>query len=150
GFDERFEVIILAATNRPDVLDPALLRPGRFDRQVIVGLPDREGREGILRIHTRKLRLSPGSHLVILSRTTMGMSGAHLANLCNEAALTAARHNREDVTPVDFDEALDKVRLGTALPRLIDPLERRVVSYHECGHAIIAWLTPAADPVRKV
>jgi cell division protease FtsH len=150
GFDERFEVIILAATNRPDVLDPALLRPGRFDRQVVVGLPDLEGREGILRIHTRKLRLSPGVDLSILARATMGMSGADLANLCNEAALTAARNNREAVTSSDFDEAMDKVRLGAALPRLIDPGERRVVAYHECGHATVAWLTPEADPVRKV
>lgn len=150
GFDERFEVIILAATNRPDVLDPALLRPGRFDRQVVVGLPDRQGREDILRIHTRKLRLSAGVDLSILSRATMGMSGADLANLCNEAALTTARHDRGAVTPADFDEALDKVRLGAALPRLIDPAERRVVGYHECGHALVAWLNPAADPVRKV
>ena len=123
GFDERFEVIIIAATNRPDVLDPALLRPGRFDRQVVVGLPDREGREGILQIHTRKLRLSPDVDLSMLSRTTMGMSGADLANLCNEAALGAARHNREAVTPADFDEAMDKVRLGAALP----PLDRKSV-----------------------
>jgi cell division protease FtsH len=150
GFDERFEVIILAATNRSDVLDPALLRPGRFDRQVVVGLPDRQGREGILRIHTRKLRLSSEVDFSILSRATMGMSGADLANLCNEAALTAARYGRGAVTTADFDEALDKVRLGAALPPLVDPAERRVVAYHECGHALVAWLTPAADPVRKV
>jgi cell division protease FtsH len=150
GFDQRFEVIILAATNRPDVLDPALLRPGRFDRRVVVGLPDREGREGILRIHTRKLPLSPEVDLSILSRAAMGMSGADLANLCNEAALTAARHNRETVTAVDFEEAMDKVRLGAALPPLADPAERRIVAYHECGHATVAWLTPNADPVRKV
>ncbi len=91
GFDERFEVIILAATNRPDVLDPALLRPGRFDRQVVIGLPDKTGREGILRIHTRKLRLSADVDLATLARSTIGMSGADLANLCNEAALTAAQ-----------------------------------------------------------
>jgi cell division protease FtsH len=150
GFDERFEVIVLAATNRPDVLDPALLRPGRFDRRVVVGLPDREGREGILRIHTRKVRLSPDVDLSILSRATMGMSGADLANLCNEAALTAARYNREAVTTADFEEAIDKVRLGAALPPLTNPGERRIVAYHECGHATVAWLTPNADPVRKV
>ena len=150
GFDQRFEVIILSATNRPDVLDPALLRPGRFDRQVVIGLPDREGREGILRIHTRKLRLSDDVDLATLARTTIGMSGADLANLCNEAALTAARRNHRAVTMADFEEAQDKVRLGAAHPHLIDPAERRVVAYHESGHAVVAWLTPAADQVHKV
>ncbi len=150
GFEERFEVIILAATNRPDVLDPALLRPGRFDRQVVVGLPDRAGREGILRIHTKRLHLAPDVDLPTLARGTMGMTGADLANLCNEAALAAARHDRAAVTMGDFDEAHDKVRLGAAHPQLIDPSERRVVAYHESGHALIAWLTPGADPVQKV
>jgi len=150
GFDPRFEVIVLAATNRPDVLDPALLRPGRFDRQVVIGLPDRQGREGILRIHTRKLRLAADIDLATLARTTIGMSGADLANLCNEAALTAARHNRGEVTMAHFEEAQDKVRLGAAHPQLVDPAERRVVAYHESGHAVVAWLTPAADPVHKV
>jgi cell division protease FtsH len=150
GFDERFEVIILAATNRPDVLDPALLRPGRFDRQVVVELPDREGREGILRIHTRKLPLAADVDLPILSRASIGMSGADLANLCNEAALTAARRNHSEVSMADFEEALDKVRLGAALPQLVDPVERRIVAYHESGHAVVAWLAPAADPVHKV
>src|SRR5208282_667568 len=150
GFDERLEVIILAATNRPGVLDPALLRPGRFDRQVVIGLPDREGRAGILRIHTRKLRLAADIDLAMLARTTIGMSGADLANLCNEAALTAARHNRGEVLMADFEEAQDKVRLGAAHPQLVDPGERRVVAYHESGHAVVAWLTPGADPVHKV
>jgi len=150
GFDERFEVIILAATNRPDVLDPALLRPGRFDRHVVVGLPDRQGREGILRIHTRKLRLDPKVDFQIIASGTIGMSGADLANLCNEAALTAARHNHEMVTMADFEEAEDQIRLGAAQPRLMDPTERRTVAYHESGHALVAWLTPAADPVHKV
>jgi cell division protease FtsH len=150
GFDPRTEVIILAATNRPDVLDPALLRPGRFDRQVVIGLPDRKGREGILRIHARKLRLGADVDISILARTTIGLSGADLANLCNEAALTAARHGREAVGMVDFEEAQDKLRLGAANPALIDPSERRVIAYHESGHAVVAWLTPAADPVRKV
>jgi cell division protease FtsH len=131
GFDERHEVIVLAATNRPDVLDPALLRPGRFDRQVVVGLPDRKGREGILRIHTRKLRLSANVDLSILARSTTGFSGADLANLCNEAALTAARHNRNQVTMADFEEAQDKILLGGARPSLMDPHDRRVVAYHE-------------------
>ncbi|MGO9450400.1 MAG: ATP-dependent zinc metalloprotease FtsH [Candidatus Binataceae bacterium] len=150
GFEERFEVIILAATNRPDVLDPALLRPGRFDRQVVVGLPDRAGREGILRIHTKRLHLAPDVDISTLARGTMGMTGADLANLCNEAALAAARHDRGAVTMGDFDEAHDKVRLGAAHPQLIDPSERRVVAYHESGHALIAWLTPGADPVQKI
>jgi cell division protease FtsH len=150
GFDERSEVIILAATNRPDVLDPALLRPGRFDRQVVIGLPDRKGREGILRIHTRKLKLAGDIDLATLARATVGMSGADLANLCNEAALTAARHNHATVSMSDFEESQDKVRMGAAHPQLINPEERRVVAYHECGHAVMAWLTPAADPVHKV
>jgi cell division protease FtsH len=150
GFDERLEVIILAATNRPDVLDPALLRPGRFDRQVVIGLPDRIGREGILRIHTGKLRLFGDVDLPSLARSTIGMSGADLANLCNEAALTAARHDHHAVTMADFEESQDKVRMGAAHPQLMNPGERRVIAYHECGHAVVAWLTPAADPVHKV
>ncbi|HJU28867.1 MAG TPA: ATP-dependent metallopeptidase FtsH/Yme1/Tma family protein, partial [Candidatus Binataceae bacterium] len=150
GFDPRAEVIIMAATNRPDVLDPALLRPGRFDRQVTVGLPDRAGREGILRIHARKLRLLNDVDFAILASMTIGLSGADLANLCNEAALVAARHNRAAVTMADFEEAHDKVRLGAAHPQLIDPAERRIVAYHEAGHATVAWLSPAADPVQKI
>jgi len=150
GFDERQEVIVLAATNRSDVLDPALLRPGRFDRQVVVGLPDRQGREGILRIHTRHLHLAPDVDLGLLARTTTGFSGADLANLCNEAALIAARHNHSQVIMADFEEAVDKVLLGGVRPLLLDAHERRVVAYHEAGHALVAWLTPAADPVHKV
>jgi cell division protease FtsH len=150
GFDSRHEVIILAATNRPDVLDPALLRPGRFDRQVVIDLPDRKGREGILQIHSRKLRLAGDVDLNTLARSTVGMSGADLANLCNEAALAAARHDRPAVTMADFEESQDKVRLGAARRQLTSPEERRVVAYHECGHALMAWLTPSADPVHKV
>jgi cell division protease FtsH len=150
GFDEHHEVIILAATNRPDVLDPALLRPGRFDRQVSIVLPDRRGREGILRIHTRTLRLAPDVDLGIMARTTTGFSGADLANLCNEAALLAARNNREMVTMADFEEAVDKVLLGGVRPLLLADHERRVIAYHESGHALVAWMTPAADPVHKV
>ncbi len=150
GFDERHEVIVLAATNRPDVLDPALLRPGRFDRQVTVGLPDRQGREGILRIHTQLLRLASDVELGLLARTTTGLSGADLANLCNEAALTAARHNHAFVGRSDFEEALDQILLGGTRPLLLDPNDRRVVAYHESGHALIAWLTPSAEPVHKV
>jgi cell division protease FtsH len=150
GFDPRQEVIILAATNRPDVLDPALLRPGRFDRQVVIGLPDRKGREAILRIHVRQLRLTDDVNFPTLAAITIGLSGADLANLCNEAALAAARHDGRAITMADFEEALDKIRLGAAHPQLIDPKERRVVAYHEAGHAISAWFTPDADPVQKV
>jgi cell division protease FtsH len=150
GFDARQEVIVLAATNRPDVVDPALLRPGRFDRQVTVGLPDRKGREGILRIHTRNLRLAANVDLSILARSTTGFSGADLANLCNEAALVAARHDRSEILMDDFGEAQDKILLGGARPSLVDLQDRRIVAYHESGHALVAWLTPAADPVQKV
>jgi cell division protease FtsH len=150
GFDERQQVIILAATNRPDVLDPALLRPGRFDRQVVVPLPDWKGREGILRIHTRHLRLAGDVDLERLARTATGLSGADLANLCNEAALGAARHNRTEVTMQDFDEAWDKIVLGAERTTVLTPRDRRVVAYHEGGHALVAWLTPPADSVRKV
>ena len=117
-----------------------MLRPGRFDRQVVVPVPDRRGREAVLRIHTRGLHLAPDVNVATLAATTIGMSGADLANLCNEAALTAARHNRETVAMADFEEAQDKIRLGAALPQLIDPAERRVVAYHESGHAVVAWL----------
>ena len=150
GFDENHEVIVLAATNRPDVLDPALLRPGRFDRQVTVGLPDRRGREGVLRIHTRNLNLDPDVSLSLLARTTTGFSGADLANLCNEAALIAARKNHDRVDMEDFEEALDRVLLGAARTLLLNDHERQIVAYHEAGHALVAWLTPAADPVHKI
>jgi len=150
GFDERQQVILLAATNRPDVLDPALLRPGRFDREVVVPLPDWPGRQGILSIHTRHLRLAPDVDLQQLARSTTGLSGADLANLCNEAALGAARNNRTEVTMKDFDEAWDKIVLGAARSTVLTPEDRRVVAYHEGGHAVVAWLTPHADPVRKV
>jgi cell division protease FtsH len=150
GFDPRQEVIILAATNRPDVLDPALLRPGRFDRQVVIGLPDRRGREAILRIHVRQMRIAEDVNFLTLAAMTIGLSGADLANLCNEAALAAARHSGSAVTMADFEEAHDKIRLGAAHPQLIDPKERQVVAYHEAGHAIVAWFTPEADPVQKV
>jgi cell division protease FtsH len=150
GFDERQQVILLAATNRPDVLDPALLRPGRFDREVVVPPPDRRGREGILRIHTRHLPLAEGVDLDRLARTATGLSGAELANLCNEAALGAARHNRDKVTMEDFEQAWDKIVLGAERSTVLTPHDRRVVAYHEGGHAVVAWLTPEADPVRKV
>ena len=150
GFDDRHEVILLAATNRPDVLDPALLRPGRFDRRVTVELPDRPGREAILRIHCRGLHLAADVALDVLARTTTGMSGADLANLCNEAALVAARGGHSQIDMGDFEVALDKILLGNVRPTLLDAHARQVVAYHEAGHALVAWLTPAADPVHKI
>ena len=150
GFDEHHEVIILAATNRPDVLDPALLRPGRFDRQVTVGMPDRAGREAILQIHTREILLGPDIDLGVLSRTTTGLSGAELANLCNEAALVAARYDHKRVEMPHFEEALDRIILGGVQPLLVDKHERAVVAYHELGHTLVAWLSPEAEPVHKV
>jgi cell division protease FtsH len=150
GFDEHHEVIVLAATNRPDVLDPALLRPGRFDRQVVVGSPDRRGRLGILKIHTRELRLSGDVKLDVLAGVTSGMSGADLANLCNEAALLAARLGHSHIEMTDFETALDKIVLGAARPLVMNERDRRVIAYHEAGHAITAWFTPEAECVHKV
>ncbi len=150
GFETNQEVIVMAATNRPDVLDPALLRPGRFDRQVTVGLPDRQGREAILKIHTRGIPLAKEVDLAGLARATTGFSGADLANLVNEAALTAARRNRKEITNADFDEALDKVLLGTVRNGIMSKKEREVVAYHEAGHALVAHFSPGADPLRKV
>ena len=150
GFDQSHEIIVIAATNRPDVLDPALLRPGRFDRQITVSLPDRQGREGILRIHTRSLSLAPEVNLGLLARTTTGFSGADIENLCNEAALTAARKDHKQVKMDDFEDALDRILLGAARTLLLDEHERIVVAYHEAGHALVAWLSPGADPVHKV
>jgi cell division protease FtsH len=150
GFDDRQEVIILAATNRPDVLDPALLRPGRFDRQVTIGLPDRKGREAIFKIHTRGIPISDDIDLERLAAGTPGFSGADVANLVNEAALTAARHDRKLVTRADFNEALDKIILGTARSPLVNEKERLVVAYHEGGHAIVGHFSVGSDPLRKI
>jgi cell division protease FtsH len=150
GFDPNQDVIVIAATNRPDVLDPALLRPGRFDRQVTVGLPDRRGREAILRIHSRGIPLDSSVDIESIAAGTPGFSGADLANLVNEAALTAARRGRKTVTRPDFDEALDKIVLGTVRSALMNEHERLVVAYHEAGHAIMAHFSPGADPLRKV
>jgi cell division protease FtsH len=150
GFDDRHEVILLAATNRPDVLDPALLRPGRFDREITVSLPDRRGREGILRIHSRDLRLAPDVSLTTMARSTIGFSGADLANLCNEAALIAARAGHDQISMQDFEEALDRIILGAARSTILSDHDREVVAYHEAGHALVAWLLPNADPVHKV
>ncbi len=150
GFEPHQEVIVIAATNRPDVLDPALLRPGRFDRRVTVGLPDRAGREAILKIHTAKVPLAPDVDMVSLAWETPGFSGADLANLVNEAALLAATKNESQVTAKDFDEAKDKIILGVRRNTMLDPKERKLVAYHEAGHALVAHLLPNADPLRKV
>jgi cell division protease FtsH len=150
GFDEQANLIVLAATNRPDVLDPALLRPGRFDRHITMGLPDRSGREAILAIHTRPLPLAPDVSLALLARSSPGFSGADLANMANEAALAAARRNASRVEMRDFDEALDKLVFGTRQASLMSEQERRMVAYHEGGHAVVANLTVGADPVSKV
>src|SRR5712692_8909641 len=151
GFEGTTGVIVIAATNRPDVLDPALLRPGRFDRQVVVPLPDWRGREGILRIHTRHLHLAKDVDLERLARTATGLSGADLANLCNEAALGAARHGRTEVTMQDFEQAWDKIVLGAERATVLMPEEeRRNTAYHESGHAVVARLLPKTDPVHKV
>ncbi|MGE5333916.1 MAG: ATP-dependent zinc metalloprotease FtsH [Nitrososphaerota archaeon] len=150
GFDPRQAVIVLGSTNRPDVLDAALLRPGRFDRQVVVNRPDRSGREAILRVHVRDVPLAPDVDLAAIARATPGMVGADLANLVNEAALTAARKNSDEVTQDCFDEALDRILMGALRPLVLAPEERRVTAYHEAGHALVALHTPGADPVRMV
>jgi cell division protease FtsH len=150
GFDDQPAVAILAATNRPDTLDTALLRPGRFNRQVTVGLPDRRSREGILSIHTRHLRLASNVDLGIIARSTLGFSGADLANLCNAAALVAARSGHEQVNMTDFETALDRILLGATHKRLPNDYDRRVMAYHEAGHALVAWLSPSADPVHQI
>jgi cell division protease FtsH len=150
GFDQTESVIVMAATNRPDVLDPALLRPGRFDRQVTVGLPDKNGRLDILKIHTKGKPLSEDVSLESLAKATIGFSGADLSNLANEAALTAARRNAKRIAMRDFLDAFDRIVLGTESPPLSNQHERQVVAYHEAGHAIVGALTPGADPVFKV
>ncbi|HWF44306.1 MAG TPA: ATP-dependent zinc metalloprotease FtsH [Candidatus Kapabacteria bacterium] len=151
GFDQNNGVIIMAATNRPDVLDPALLRPGRFDRQVVVDRPDVRGREGILKVHTRNTPLGSDVDLTALAKGTPGLSGADLANLVNEAALLAARRGGEKLTMYDFENAKDKVMMGIERKSmLISEEEKKTTSYHECGHVIVAKSIPEADPVHKV
>ncbi len=150
GFDARQAVIVIAATNRPDVLDPALMRPGRFDRQVVVDRPDRQGREAILMVHSRGMPLAPDVDLRILARSTPGMVGADLANICNEAALLAARRNRSLIAMQEFEDAIDRIMMGAQRPLLLSPEERNIIAYHEGGHALVALLTPGADSVRKV
>jgi cell division protease FtsH len=150
GFDTRQAVVVLAATNRPDGLDQALLRPGRFDRRVTVDRPDWKGRRAILEIHTRGVPLASDVDLTQLARTTTGMVGADLANLVNEAALLAARRNLDRVNMACFDEALDKIQLGAERPLVLSEDDLRVVAYHEGGHALVGLLTPHSDPVTKV
>jgi cell division protease FtsH len=151
GFESNEGVILIAATNRPDVLDPALLRPGRFDRRVVVARPDVKGREEILRVHTRKVPLADDVELSIIARGTPGFSGADLANLVNEAALWAARQNRKFVMQVDFEMSKDKVLMGVERKSMIlSDEEKKNTAYHEAGHALVAAMTPGADPVHKV
>ncbi len=151
GFESNDGVILIAATNRPDVLDPALLRPGRFDRTIVVDAPDVRGREGILRVHTRKIPLAADVRLDILAKSTPGLAGADLANLVNEAALLAARTNKTLVSMPDFEEAKDKVMLGVERRSLVlTDDERTLTAYHEAGHAVVALKTPGSDPVHKV
>jgi cell division protease FtsH len=151
GFDGTSGLIILAATNRPDVLDPALLRPGRFDRQVLVDRPDLKGREAILRIHSKPVRLDPLVDIEVVARVTSGFSGADLANIVNEAALLAVRAGRKMVTKRDFDKAIEKTVAGLQKKtRIIKQEERKLTAYHEAGHALIAAFTPNADPVQKI
>jgi ATP-dependent metalloprotease FtsH len=151
GFESNEGVIIVAATNRPDVLDPALLRPGRFDRQIVVDWPDVRGREGILKVHTRKIPLADDVDMKLIARETPGMAGAELANIVNEAALLAARRNKKKVSLRDFSDAKDKVTLGLERRSLVmTEEERKTTAYHEAGHALVAWLIPGSDPVTKI
>ena len=151
GFEQNSGVIIIAATNRPDVLDPALLRPGRFDRQVVVDRPDVKGREGILKVHTRNIPLDQKVDLEVLAKGTPGLAGADLANLVNEAALLAARKNKKKVEMLDFEEAKDKVMMGMERKSLIiSEEEKKTTAYHEIGHVLVARMIPEADPVHKV
>ena len=150
GFEANENVILIAATNRPDVLDPALLRPGRFDRQVVVSNPDIKGREEILRVHVKKVPLAKDVNLSVIARGTPGFSGADLANLVNEAALLAARKNKHKVTSADFDEAKDKVLMGNERKSMaMDEKEKRNTAYHEAGHAICSLFVPETDPIHK-
>jgi cell division protease FtsH len=151
GFEGNEGIIVIAATNRPDVLDPALLRPGRFDRQVVVGLPDVRGREQILKVHMRKVPLGDDVKPAVIARGTPGFSGADLANLVNEAALFAARANKRVVTMEEFDRAKDKIMMGAERKSMVmSDQEKKLTAYHEAGHAIVGLLVPEHDPVYKV
>ena len=151
GFDPNQGVIIMAATNRPEILDAALLRPGRFDRQVLVDRPDIRGREKILRLHAKKIKLSPAVDLGVIAAKTPGFVGADLANIVNEAALLAARQGKDAVEMTDFDEAIERIIAGLQKKtRIMSPKEKKTVAYHESGHALVAELVPGADPVSKI
>ncbi len=150
GFEPNESVVVMAATNRPDVLDPALTRPGRFDRQIVLELPQKEAREKILRIHTRKVPLATDVDLENIAARTVSFSGADLKNLVNEAALLAGRKHKEQVAKEDFDEARDKILLGAEREEVINDEEKRVIAYHEAGHALLAELLPDTDPLQKV
>src|SRR5687767_8333224 len=150
GFDARKGVIVMGATNRPEVLDPALLRPGRFDRQVLVDKPDVRGREEILRIHAKNVKVAEGVDLKVIAARTAGFAGADLANLVNEAALLAARRDKTSVEMKDFEEAIDRLIAGLEKKRVMSGKERRIVAYHESGHAIVASVLPGLDPVHKI
>ncbi len=151
GFESNEGIIVLAATNRPDVLDPALLRPGRFDRQIVVPLPDVKGRLEILKVHTKKVPLGDDVDLEKIARGTPGFSGADISNLVNEAALLAARRNSEKVYMIDFESAKDKVLMGVERKSMVlSEAERKITAYHEAGHALVAKLTPSTDPIHKV
>src|SRR5881394_3837178 len=150
GFDSRKAIIIMGATNRPEVLDPALLRPGRFDRQVLVDKPDVKGREEILRIHTKSVKVAPNVDLKVVAARTAGFAGADLANLVNEAALLAARSDKTSVGMADFESAIDRLVAGLEKKRVMSTKEREIVAYHESGHAIVASVLPGLDPVHKI
>lgn len=151
GFESNEGVILISATNRPDVLDPALLRPGRFDRQVVVPVPDVKGREGILKVHTRKAKVSDDVDLSVLGRGTPGFTGADLENMVNEAALLAARRDKDSIEMSDFEDAKDKVLMGSERKSMIiSDIEKRTTAYHESGHALVAKLLPDTDPIHKV
>jgi cell division protease FtsH len=151
GFESNEGVILIAATNRPDVLDPALLRPGRFDRQIVVDMPDVRGREMILKVHARKIPLADDVMLDVIARATPGLAGADLANIVNEAALLAARRNKSRVDMQDFEDAKDKVMLGVERKSLVlTEEERKLTAYHEAGHALVSVRVPGLDPVHKV
>jgi len=150
GFDSRKGVIIMGATNRPEVLDPALLRPGRFDRQVLVDKPDVKGREEILGIHIKGVKVASEVDLKVVAARTAGFAGADLANLVNEAALLAARNDKPSVDMKDFESAIDRLVAGLEKKRVMSVKEREIVAYHESGHAIVATVLPGLDPVHKI
>ena len=151
GFESNTNIIVIAATNRPDILDPDLLRPGRFDRRVTMDLPDIEGRKAILKVHAAGKPLAPEVTFDSLAKETPGFSGAELSNLINEAAIMAARGNKKSIFMADFEEAVDRVIAGPQRKnRVINPREKEMTAYHEAGHALVAWALEFADPVHKI